>query len=274
MLQLMRHAIGRLFFFGFEALRAPMRLIAAVLRFSLFNALFRLAHIIYSCFSILSRLWETRHRLFTRRRSTSDQLAFIRRNTLALKKKPRHIAFVFEDRALVDDVQEYVKVILWCMAADIRHITLYDVRGTLKGKAEQLLHLAQEKQRFYAAVGAVPRDPLATEGEQGFVLSVQSAADGRAKLVGVARSLARAAPPGAAKRQAVTAEEVDAAMGRLPETDVLLQCGGSAVGAGYAPWLMRLTEVFFSPCTAATLPVEELLAVLHTYAGCVQRYGT
>lgn len=265
----MRHAIGRLFFFAFEALRAPMRLIAAVLRFSLFNALFRLAHIIYSCFSILSRLWETRRRLFVRRRSTLDQLAYIRRNTLALKKKPRHIAFVFEDRALVDDVQEYVKVILWCMAADIRHITLYDVRGTLKGKAEQLLHVAQEKQRFYAAVGAVPRDPLATEGEQGFVLSVQSAADGRAKLVAAARSLARAAT-----RQAATVENVDAAMGRLPETDVLLQCGGSAVGAGYAPWLMRLTEVFFSPCTAATLPVEELLAVLHTYAGCVQRYGT
>ena len=271
--------------------------LAPMTKLSPFYLLFLATHFFYSLLSILSYFLRTVH--FPSRAAkgklplstvVDDPFSRLELAAARLKKLPLHLAFVIRDDALSLDLADFPKLILWCMAANIRCVTLYDADGFLKRQQRRLMELTVIEQQKWrgtlslatttaptATAPAKLPDPSAEAVHLGSTrVHVLSLDDGQPAIVRTAQRLCeQICVAGGASSPPPDMPTVDTALAcGLPEVDVAVQLGGASVAAGLLPWHTRFTETFYTPQNVRQMDVETFIAALRQFSGCVQRWGT
>lgn len=136
-------------------------------------------------------------------------LRYIKEHIHHLKKVPVHLALVVEDEISLKEISD---IICWSIGGGIRFITLYDMKGALKQKANDLQYMILEKsasffgpsQQQYSKVSlhisplTEPiqlSDTLATSLQDNgeYHLYITSAIDGRAQIAQLASRVCKTA---------------------------------------------------------------------------------
>jgi len=194
--------------------------------------------------------WRTRN---------STEIEIIRNATPHLKKVPKHIALVLNERERLT-LSHIAKVVSWCILAGIPEITLFDNQGMLKKKKVDLELAIQEQGK---RVLSVTRSKV----------NIISRDEGTHHIVDCTRQFCQQIRDKQLTSKDLTVTFVNSKLyDQFSEVDVMIKFDSSLAMAGFPPWHLRLTEIFF--CDSITqFCCPQFVQILSMYAGTVQRCG-
>lgn len=205
------------------------------------------------------------------------------RELSSLGKLPVHMALLISE-----DSQSYTDVanlVVWCMAAGISYVTVYDHQGIFKQNSSRLMDevLKQQKKLLdheYSkhpagyANGSIDRtNNKALRSSP--LLKVLSAEDGKAEVGKAAKNFCQLVAEQKKKPSDVDVNVLDHLLRNthsFPDPDLILKFGDVASTLGFLPWHIRLSEIISLP-SHVNICYEDFYSALSCYAGCEQRLG-
>eukprot|EP00096_Caligus_rogercresseyi_P001302 TRINITY_DN1205_c0_g1_i1.p1 TRINITY_DN1205_c0_g1~~TRINITY_DN1205_c0_g1_i1.p1 ORF type:complete len:260 (+),score=23.17 TRINITY_DN1205_c0_g1_i1:72-851(+) len=233
-----------------KSLEANVWILLKDLRHEILSLILRLLHIVYKCY--LWALWSFRYR--------SGSIPESPRIT----QLPTHIGLAFVEPELC--LPDVASLLEWIHGLGISLITLYDIQGELKSKAQELYSILDQR--------SVPHDGMYSFAPtKGLSLRFASHRDGKGAITEIANDLL-------AKTRSKEINHLDinekllhsSVCGSLPDPDLLIRIGGVESNMGFYPWHIRLTEIF-DLYTHKGIQKSDFISVLYKYSRCEQRFG-
>ncbi|EGD75588.1 hypothetical protein PTSG_06657 [Salpingoeca rosetta] len=207
------------------------------------------------------------------------------------QKIPAHICLAVTDGPVT--YEPLARLVMWCMASGVKHITIWDNQGLCKGSSSLLRQYLQKAHVAYfgsscashplvfdeAILAASQKRPCASttpeeEGCKG--ADVQSGTgtrihfcdddEGRPAIVKAVQEAARL-------QRNVDVAWLDAKLtATVPELDLVLMFSREPVLHGLLPWHMRVAEILFcGPHRHVT--ARTFIRAMNSFSRCEQRFG-
>lgn len=219
-----------------------------------------------------------------------------------LPKIPQHIAFLFLEDISFPDL---ARLLVWTVMADIPVVSLFDPRGELKARQDELLLAVRKEYVRQTAADKIPPLSLSwrphTNAEtvvvtsggsymypdangngsssggcgKSLTVSLLCPKDGKEDVVKAARDISSDVETGRLNLSDVSEQLVGDRLKTnksLPDPCLLVRFGSIASNANFLPWQIRLTEMHHL-ATHKRIASDKLLEVLFKYAKCHQRFG-
>ncbi|WBW71113.1 di-trans,poly-cis-decaprenylcistransferase Nus1 [Schizosaccharomyces osmophilus] len=184
----------------------------------------------------------------------------IRRDTIKLNKKPRHLSVLLEchdNTGLEGLIHDTCELAAWCICSAIPELTIYERKGFLKRYPEAMEKAIYSHLPFYVGrekcVVQVRNSCSNNEKEQEVPKDLKvhliAEEDGRDAIIDLTRGLADLATKKVITSEQVTQELIDKELTEsvIPEPDLLIIFSPYLKLRGFPPWQLRLCEIFHDP---------------------------
>jgi undecaprenyl pyrophosphate synthase len=184
-------------------------------------------------------------------------------------------------------------MIVWCVAMDIKTISLYDLDGKLKEKnnlnieiskklplpiqesqivqwnTHSVLHTSKSHNGFKISDNTTSKEM----SKDIIKLNVLSKEDGQHEFNIMAKSLAKKIKSGQLLVDSIDENLIDSSLNGIlgiSDPDLLIRFGLASSNLGFLPWHIRLTEIHDIP-THFDIECWDIFRVLQRYSKCEQR---
>jgi len=232
----------------------------------------------------------------------SFERSYLKHRVSSIKKIPIHVVLLFSGEDVFDH-DGIARVTCWSIAANIRHITIFDMEGILKKRIPVLqVKILELVNRFF--VDEVPKifsfqHDSVMKAKSDFTIEIISLENGRWHLIDLCKQFCysvekRMLKPCNINRELISQQvcgrfsesEIFYFRGKLigvlphkmqvlPDPDLLLHFGPLHCISldGFSPWQISLTEILqLGPLKWVTC--GSFVSALEIYSGTEQRYGT
>ncbi|XP_014217337.1 dehydrodolichyl diphosphate synthase complex subunit nus1 [Copidosoma floridanum] len=269
----------------------------------IFRVILSFLHFAYS-FQYFVQQQYTRFLLFIERctrsskvKSNYSSLKF-NENLINVPKIPRHLAFLLGHEEV--SVLDVVKLISWCVVAEIPFISFYDHKGNLqknqvfiKKRISEMEPSISKNIEWPSVSGkatngvknvAIANKDVYTNNKNSKVGDVSehrtkvyflSYADCKGRIVSVTKSLAKVNNSSIFQEESITPEFLDKQLSisnDTPNPDLAIVFGKTMCTYGFLPWQTRITEFFTFP-THHDVSSDGFIKTLVKFSKCQQRYG-
>ena len=196
------------------------------------------------------------------------------------------MAFVINETSV--DVSCLANLVCWCLDTGIYNVSLYDHRGQLKSRQEELVTALAERgaAKKKAVMRVRNKDSSASYdmcsgrlvGDDSDVtcdVSLLSAEDGKGDVSGAAASIAADVRSGALDDADIDVQLVGSRLRTnrgMPDPDMMVRFGRASSNMGFLPWQVRLTEIHDHP-SHRHCGKRDFDSLLLKYSNCQQRFG-
>jgi len=208
----------------------------------------------------------------------SFERSYLKHRVSSIKKIPIHVVLLFSGEDVFDH-DSIARVTCWSIAANIRHITIFDMEGILKKRIPVLqAKILELVNRFF--VDEVPKkfsfqDDSAMKAKSDFIVEIISLENGRWHLIDLCKQFCYSVEKRMLKPCNINRELISQQVCVLPDPDLLLHFGPLHCISldGFSPWQISLTEILqLGPLKWVTC--GSFVSALEVYSGTEQRYGT
>ncbi|ELU00317.1 hypothetical protein CAPTEDRAFT_229076 [Capitella teleta] len=209
------------------------------------------------------------------------------RSDPSIRKLPLHVGILIaEDEVSLSDV---ARIVVWCFASGISHISIYDRKGFCKLHEEALKsHMSNHLRKMYQSSSNkavvevhIQKNGLSSNLNNGhssqnsLEVRLFSADDGRGSIVQAAKSIATAVAQHRVSAEHVIPQYLDSILQEkvgLPDPDLLLKFGEVQCLMGCLPWQIRLSEII-SHATHHNLDYKSFYSLIQQFNNTKQRFG-
>lgn len=203
-----------------------------------------------------------------------------RANRQILYKLPVHLTLLITE--LEHSFSDVASIVVWCVAAGISYVSVYDHQGIFKRNNSRLMEEILKRRQELSGLDCsrYSAELEESKAKDGLVLSCWSAVqvlspeDGKADVVRAAQDFCQLV---AQQQRRATDLNVDVFDGLLrsqgfPDPDLVLKFGSVDSTLGFLPWQIRLAEIISLP-SHLNLSYEDFLSALCLYAASEPRLG-
>lgn len=203
-----------------------------------------------------------------------------RANRQILYKLPVHLTLLITE--LEHSFSDVASIVVWCVAAGISYVSVYDHQGIFKRNNSRLMEEILKRRQELSGLDCsrYSAELEESKAKDGLVLSCRSAVqvlspeDGKADVVRAAQDFCQLV---AQQQRRATDLNVDVFDGLLrsqgfPDPDLVLKFGSVDSTLGFLPWQIRLAEIISLP-SHLNLSYEDFLSALCLYAASEPRLG-
>ncbi|XP_046399581.1 dehydrodolichyl diphosphate synthase complex subunit nus1 [Ischnura elegans] len=264
---------------------------------SVFALILSAIHLLYSAWTMMKHSWifvVRQYKSAVNNYSGKEELNQILNSVKRLNKIPAHLAIIIVNEKI--SYNDLANIVIWCIAARISCLSLYDHTGVLK-KNEVKLHAALlEKWKEPPVIwGKAPLKNGISKGN-GYSNGVSSNADrnikehfalqvlllapneGREAFTTATRHICDSVLSGVLKVSSINEEffEEELRLGTkekpIFDPELAVWCGKYCCNCGFLPWHIRVTQ-FLHLNTHHDVRIEDFFSLLEKYSKCEQRFG-
>jgi dehydrodolichyl diphosphate syntase complex subunit NUS1 len=264
----------------------------------LLRAVFRLIyfciHLLLSAYCFVAYLIDWMSELFMVYASNYN-LARLQREC-EVNKKLRHVSLVMAEDQV--HITEIARLVCWCIAVRVQHVSIYDAKGVLKRKHSALEDAINQYRpvfftndaatnnitlQFHHGLRAssrwtVPAEKHTTDTDpQQFTITILSLEDCQQAVVDATRKLCEAVQEKKCTPDSVNYESLhynlSGPASSFPDPDLMLKFDQYQAMNGFLPWHIRLTEIV-EVGRLRGITCHQFVRALHRYANTTQRFGT
>ncbi|KAH0511286.1 Dehydrodolichyl diphosphate syntase complex subunit NUS1 [Microtus ochrogaster] len=197
-----------------------------------------------------------------------------------LQKLPVHLTLLIAE--LEHSFSDVASIVVWCVAAGISYVSVYDHQGIFKRNNSRLMEEILKRRQELSGLDCSRYSAELEESndKDGLVLNcwspvqVLSPEDGKADVVRAAQDFCQLV---ALQQRRATDLNVDVFEGLLrsqgfPDPDLVLKFGSVDSTLGFLPWQIRLAEIISLP-SHLNLSYEDFFSALCLYAASEPRLG-
>ncbi|XP_049807428.1 dehydrodolichyl diphosphate synthase complex subunit nus1 isoform X1 [Schistocerca nitens] len=245
-------------------------------------------HVVYSIFMAVGNIWTHVNKFVERHlyaTTLENEMLYVSKCAEHFNKTPQHIVLLLGNETI--SYKDLANIILWCVAAGISFVTLYDHDGHLQQNQDELYQAVKTRSKL--CVGTIIWGRNKTLNGLGVENGVQNGTkaiaktrvtvlslnDSKETFLKVTRSLCYSAKNREVKSCHISQDVINEMLIEetgLPEPELALYCGEVCCTYGFLPWHIRITE-FLRLRSHHNITVREFARLLQTYGKCEQRFG-
>ncbi|XP_057642671.1 dehydrodolichyl diphosphate synthase complex subunit Nus1-like [Chionomys nivalis] len=197
-----------------------------------------------------------------------------------LHKLPVHLTLLITE--LEHNFSDVASIVVWCVAAGISYVSVYDHQGIFKRNNSRLMEEILKRRQELSGLDCFRYSAELEESndKDGLVLNCRSAVqvlspeDGKADVVRAAQDFCQLVAQQRRRARDLNVDVFDSLLRSqgFPDPDLVLKFGSVDSTLGFLPWQIRLTEIISLP-SHLNLSYEDFFSALCLYAGSEPRLG-